>query len=157
MKVVEENLVVYGRVEGTLIRSNQCCQIKTIDGLHLKSWRPCWRYNTKEYVINSIVGSSWRGWLTLSATSREIDCKPRIRYIAISNLKGFNVVPRLFVRGSKDPGRSWSRDAEKIDCLRGYKQSVKLHMLPLPDFTLRLQGVSVLYSRLCESHMLQNT
>ena len=27
-----------------------------IDGLHLTSWRPCWRYNTKEYVINSIVG-----------------------------------------------------------------------------------------------------
>ena len=50
----------------------------SIDGLHLTSWRPCWRYNTKEYVINSIVGSSWRGWLTLSAISREIDCKPRI-------------------------------------------------------------------------------
>ena len=51
---------------------------KYIDGLHLTSWRPCWRYNTKEYVISSIVGSSRRGWLTLSATSREIDCKPRI-------------------------------------------------------------------------------
>ena len=50
-----------------------------IDRLHLTSWRPCWRYNTKEYVINSIVGSSRRGRLTLSATSREIDCKPRIR------------------------------------------------------------------------------
>ena len=49
-----------------------------IDGLHLTSQRPCWRYNTKEYVINSIVGSSWRGRLTLSAASREIDCKPRI-------------------------------------------------------------------------------
>ena len=49
-----------------------------IDGLYLTSWRPCWRYNTKEYVINSIVGSSRRGWLTLSATSQEIDCKPRI-------------------------------------------------------------------------------
>ena len=49
-----------------------------IDGLHLTSWRPCWRYNTKEYVINSIVGSSRRGWLTLSAISQEIDCKPRI-------------------------------------------------------------------------------
>ena len=35
-------------------------------------------YNTKEYVVNSIVGSSRRGWLTLSATSQEIDCKPRI-------------------------------------------------------------------------------
>ena len=32
----------------------------------------------KEYVINSIVGSSQREWLTLSATSREIDSKPRI-------------------------------------------------------------------------------
>ena len=50
-----------------------------IDGLHLSSWRPCWRYNTKEYVINPIVGSSRRGWLTLSATSQEIDCKPRIQ------------------------------------------------------------------------------
>ena len=49
-----------------------------IDGLHLTSWRPCWRYNTKEYAINSIVRSSQRGWLTLFATSREIDCKPRI-------------------------------------------------------------------------------
>ena len=36
------------------------------------------RYNTKAYVINSIVGSSRRGWPTLSAISREIDCKPRI-------------------------------------------------------------------------------
>ena len=26
----------------------------------------------------SIVGSSRRGWLTLSATSQEIDCKPKI-------------------------------------------------------------------------------
>ena len=29
-------------------------------------------------LINSIVGSSCRGWLTLSTTSPEIDCKPRI-------------------------------------------------------------------------------
>ena len=35
--------------------------------------------NTKEYVIDSIVGSSRFGWLTLSATeSPEIDCKLRI-------------------------------------------------------------------------------
>ena len=57
---------------------NNCLTL--IDGLHLTSWRPCWRYNTKEYVINSTVGSIRRGWLTLSATSREIDCKPRIVY-----------------------------------------------------------------------------
>ena len=49
-----------------------------IDSLDLTSWRPCWRHNTKEYVISSIVGSCRRGWLTLCATSREIDCKPRI-------------------------------------------------------------------------------
>ena len=59
-----------------------------------------------------------------------------------------NLVPRLFLRGRKDPGRSWSRDAYKIDCLRGYGQSVKLRTLPLLDFTLPLQGVSVLYNRL---------
>ena len=59
-----------------------------------------------------------------------------------------NLVSRLFLRGRKNLGRSWSRDAYKIDCLRGYGQSVKLHMLPLPDFTLSLQGVSVLYIRL---------
>ena len=53
----------------------------SVDGLHLTSWRPCWRYNTKKYVINSTVGSSRRGWLTLSATSREIDCKPRIFFV----------------------------------------------------------------------------
>ena len=52
-----------------------------IDGLPLTSRRPCWRYNTKEYVINSIVGSCRRAWLTLSAASREIDCKPRILYM----------------------------------------------------------------------------
>ena len=51
---------------------------KRIAGLHLTSRRPCWRYNTKEYVFSSIVGSSRRGWLTLSAAPREIDCKPRI-------------------------------------------------------------------------------
>ena len=59
-----------------------------------------------------------------------------------------NLVPRLFVWGKKNPGRSWSRDHYKINCLRGYGQSIKLHMLPLPDFTLRLQGVSVLSNRL---------
>ena len=52
---------------------------RVIDGLHLTSWRPCSIYNTKEYdIINSIVGSSRRGWLTLSAISREIDYKRRI-------------------------------------------------------------------------------
>ena len=51
-----------------------------------------------------------------------------------------NLVPRLFLREKKDPGRSWSRDAYKIDCLRGYGQSVKLRTLPLLDFTLPLQG-----------------
>ena len=53
---------------------------ETIDGLHLTPRRACWRYNTKEYVINSIVGSSRRGWQTLSATFRETDFKPRIVY-----------------------------------------------------------------------------
>ena len=57
--------------------------ILCIDGLHLTSWRPCWRYKIKEYVINSIVGSSRREWLTLSATFRMIDCKPRIDYFKI--------------------------------------------------------------------------
>ena len=31
----------------------------------------------------------------------------------------FNLVPRLFLRGRKDPGRSWSCDVKKFDCLRG--------------------------------------
>ena len=48
-----------------------------------------------------------------------------------------NLVPRLFLRGRKDPGRSWSRDADKIDCLRGYGQSVELLMLPLDIVFLR--------------------
>ena len=34
-----------------------------------------------------------------------------------------NLVPRLFLWGRKDLGRSWSRDAYKIDCLRGYGQA----------------------------------
>ena len=34
--------------------------------------------NTKEYVISPIVGTRRCWWLTLSAASREIDCKPRI-------------------------------------------------------------------------------
>ena len=53
----------------------------SIDGLHLTSWRPRWRYNTKEYFINAIVGSCRHGWLALSATSPEIDCKLRILYL----------------------------------------------------------------------------
>ena len=57
-----------------------------------------------------------------------------------------NLIPKLFLRGRKDSGRSWLRDAYKIDCLRGYGRSIKLLMLPLPDFTLRLQGVNVLYN-----------
>ena len=66
-----------------LVFVNYYIPIQAIDGLHLTSWRPCWRYNTctKECIINSIVGSSRSGWLTLSATSREIDCKPRIVYL----------------------------------------------------------------------------
>ena len=59
-------------------RKTTVCISSNIDGLHLTSRRPCWRYNTKEYVISSLVGSSRRGWLTLSSASREIDCKPRI-------------------------------------------------------------------------------
>ena len=58
-----------------------------IDGSHLTSWRLYWRYNTKEYVINSTVGSSRRGWLTLSAISREIDCKLRILWFRQSSLQ----------------------------------------------------------------------
>ena len=43
---------------------------------------PCWRYITKEYFIVPIVGSSRRGWVTLSAVSQEIDCKPKIVHCA---------------------------------------------------------------------------
>ena len=34
-----------------------------INGLHITSRRPCWRHNTKEYVISSIVGSSYPAWV----------------------------------------------------------------------------------------------
>ena len=30
-----------------------------------------------------------------------------------------NLVPRLFLRGRKDPGRNWSREVKKFDCPRG--------------------------------------
>ena len=46
------------------IKAKYCVQgiiSNAIDGLHLTSRRSCWRYNTKEYVISSIVGSSRRG------------------------------------------------------------------------------------------------
>ena len=46
-----------------------------IDGLHLTSRRPCWRYNTKEYIISCIVGSSRRGWLTLESLSKGRFCQ----------------------------------------------------------------------------------
>ena len=66
---------------------NMAFSNSNIDGLHLTSRRPCWRYNTKEYAISSIVGSSQRGWLPLSSASREIDCKPRIyKFKTIQNL-----------------------------------------------------------------------
>ena len=51
--------------------------VTRIDGLHLTSWQACWRYNTKKYVIN-FIACCRRWWLTLSAISREIDCKPKI-------------------------------------------------------------------------------
>ena len=61
------------------------------------SWRPCWRYNTKEYFISSIVGSSRRGWLALCATSREIDCKPRIANdIVMKYTVGYNIRHFIF-------------------------------------------------------------
>jgi hypothetical protein len=56
----------------------------------------------------------------------------------------------------KDPGNSWSRGFQKIDCLRGVGK-VSYYMPPLPHFTLRSQGVSILYNQLWESHIRQNT
>ena len=38
-----------------------------------------------------------------------------------------NLVPRLFLRGRKDPGRSWSLGSQKINCLRGCGKSIILH------------------------------
>ena len=70
------------------------------DGLHLTTpWRLCWRYNTKEYVISSIVGSSRRGWLTLSDASREIDCKPRILNHLNKKSNGLSLTRALIGRG----------------------------------------------------------
>ena len=46
-----------------------------------------------------------------------------------------NLVPRLFVRKSKDPGRSWSRDVKIIDCLWGVGK-VSNYTLPLSHFKL---------------------
>jgi hypothetical protein len=53
---------------------------------------------------------------------------------------------RVFItlEARKNPGYRWSRDSQKIDCLRG-EGKVSYYMLPLPHFTLRSQGVSVLY------------
>jgi hypothetical protein len=34
-------------------------------------------------------------------------------------MQNINLVPRLFLRGRKDPGRSWSRGPKEIDSLRG--------------------------------------
>ena len=39
----------------------------------------------------------------------------------------YNLVPRLFLRGRKDPDRSWSRGSQKINCLRGCGKSIILH------------------------------
>jgi hypothetical protein len=52
---------------------------------------------------------------------------------------------RIFItlEARKNPGYRWSRDSQKIDCLRG-EGKVSYYMLPLPHFTLRSQGVSVL-------------
>ena len=74
-----------------------------IDGLHLTLWRPCWRYNTKEYAINSIVGSNWCGWLTLSSISREIDSKPRIGWSLTTVDNRVSCRPRM-PRMSPQPG-----------------------------------------------------
>ena len=58
---------------------------KSIDGWNLTSWRPFRRYNTGEYAISSIFGSSGCGWLTLFAISRKIRCKPRILESLVPN------------------------------------------------------------------------
>ena len=50
------------------------------------SWRPCWRYNTKEYVINSVVGSSRHSIGSI------LDCKPRI-HLTIIELASSMVCP----------------------------------------------------------------
>ena len=58
-----------------------------IDGLHLTSWRPRWKYSRKEYVISSIVGSSRRGWLTLSSTNMGNNLAGKIPTVQISPLQ----------------------------------------------------------------------
>ncbi len=62
----------------------------SIDGLHVTSWQTCWRYNTKEYFIIAIVGSSRRGRALLSVLSHEIDCKRRILSQANIDKRGLN-------------------------------------------------------------------
>jgi hypothetical protein len=65
---------------------------------------------------------------------------------------------RVFItlEARKNPGYRWSRDSQKIDCLRG-EGKVSYYMLPLPHFTLRSQGVSVSTDQLWELHIRQNS
>ena len=50
-------------------------KLKPIDSWHLTSRRPCWRYNTKKYVISYIVGSSRRWWQPLESLSKRRFCQ----------------------------------------------------------------------------------
>jgi hypothetical protein len=71
--------------------------------------------------------------------------------INISNCCGVireysNLASQVFItlEARKNPGYRWSRDSQKIDCLER-EGKVSYYMLPLRNFTLRSQGVSVLY------------
>ena len=84
-----------------------------IDGLHLTTRRPRWRYNTKEYIISCIVGPSQRGWVTLSTASRKIDCKPRIRgYLRTKIDEKYEL--------KRGPENKKDSDGKRINCWAGY-------------------------------------
>ena len=53
--------IVESRFDFNKVSFSVSFKVLLIDGLHLTSWWPYLGYNTKEYVINSIVGTSGRG------------------------------------------------------------------------------------------------
>ena len=57
--------------------------------------------------------------------TRQHHCKD-LEYSKIFNNLRYNLVPRLFLGGRKDPGRGWSCDTAKTVSPRGCRESIKI-------------------------------
>ena len=105
---------------------------------HLGGWFKCFTREKSEYMklivakndLSSLIPMQGHGLSSLKSMQQhaglfEFETNENSWSFEFETNGNSNLVPRLFLRGRKDPGRSWSRDRYKIYCLRGYGRSIK--------------------------------